>query len=97
MSIDNLMDQVDAVHYPQECLNSLNWSGLPRRSLKLKTGTPIVLLRNIKPPNLCNWARQVKFLRNNVIGVIVLTNPAIGQTVLIPRISMILQIFQSFN
>lgn len=49
-----------------------------------------MLLRNLKPPNLCNGTRlQVKFLRNNVIGAIVLTGPAVGQTVLIPRIPMI--------
>lgn len=31
----------------------------------------------------------MKFLRNNVIVAIVLTGPAVGQTVLIPRIPMI--------
>ena len=82
------MDQEDAVHQPQELLNFLNPSGFPTHSLK--TGTPIILLRNLKPPNLYNGTRlQVKFLRNNVIIAIVLTDPVVGQTVLIPRIPMI--------
>lgn len=72
------------------CARIYDVSRLPPHSLKLKTGTPIVLLRNLKPPNLCNGTRlQVKFLRNNVIGATVLTGPAVGQTVLIPRIPMI--------
>lgn len=57
ISIDNVMDQEDSVHYPQEFLNSLTPSGFPPHSLKLKTGTPIILLRNLKPPNLCNGTR----------------------------------------
>ena len=81
ISIDNVMDQEDAVNYPQEFLNSQNLSGLPTHSLK--TVTPIILLRNLKPPNLCNRTRlQVKFLRNNVIIAIDFTSPAVGQTVL---------------
>ena len=42
ISIDNVMDQEVVVHYPPEFLNSLNPSGLPPHSLKLKTGTPII-------------------------------------------------------
>lgn len=37
-TIDNVMDQEDMVHYPQEFLKSLNPSGLPLHSLKLKIG-----------------------------------------------------------
>ena len=63
LSIHNVMNQEDAIHYPQEFLNSFNPSGLPQHSLNLKTGTPIILLRNLRPPNLCNGTRlQEKFI-----------------------------------
>ena len=46
----------------EEFLNSLNPSDLPSLSLKLKTGTPIIFLRYLKPLNLCIKTRhQVKF------------------------------------
>ncbi|GBP51307.1 hypothetical protein EVAR_34093_1 [Eumeta japonica] len=54
---------------------------LPPHFLKLKTGTTIILLGNIKPPNLCNkTGLQVQFIRDKVIGAIVLTGQAVGQT-----------------
>lgn len=64
-SINNAMDQEDAVYYPQVFLNSFNPSGLPPHSLKLKIGTPIILLRNLKPPNLCNGTR----LKSNFFAI----------------------------
>jgi ATP-dependent DNA helicase PIF1 len=89
-SIDTVLDTEDVVHYPQEFLNSLNPSGLPSHTLNIKVGIPIILLRNLNPPNLCNGTRlQVKSLRKNVIECIILTGPAAGQLAHIPRIPMI--------
>ena len=53
-SIDTVLYQEDAVHYPTEFLNSLNPAGLPPHKLTLKNGIPIILLRNLRPPALCN-------------------------------------------
>ncbi|KAG5889059.1 hypothetical protein JTB14_020412 [Gonioctena quinquepunctata] len=78
------------VHYPQEFLNSLNISGLPPHDLMSRIGTPIKLLRNVSPPNMCNGSRlSIKYLGDNLIVATILTGPAAGQLAHTPRISMI--------
>ena len=89
-SIDTVLNSDDVVQYPQEFLNSLTPSGFPPHSLQLKVEAPIMLLRNLQPPNLCNGTRlQIKRLRNNVIEAIILTGPGKGELAFIPRIPMI--------
>jgi hypothetical protein len=59
LSADSVQTQNGAVNdyqpYPTEYLNSLTASGLPLSKLTLKTGCPIMLLRNLDPSKgLCN-------------------------------------------
>jgi hypothetical protein len=90
LSIDTVTSTDDAIHFPQEFLNSLFPSGFPPHKLKLKISAPITLLRNLQPPNLCNGTRlQIKSLRNNIIEAVILTGPAKGEIAFIPRIPMI--------
>lgn len=89
-SINTVIDQGSATVYPVEFLNSLSASGLPAHSIALKIGVPIMLLRNLSPPKLCNGTRlKVVSLQRNLIEAEILTGCGAGESVLIPRIPLI--------
>lgn len=89
-SVDTVTNQDDIVNYPTEFWNSFDLPGLPPHMLNLKIGAPIIMLRNINQPRLCNGTRlTVKRLMNNVIEATILNGKYSGEDVLIPRIPMI--------
>jgi len=65
--------------------------GIPNHCLKIQTGVPIMLLRNIYQANgLCNdTGLQVNELGKNVIGGTMITGKNIGHKIFIPRMDLI--------
>ncbi|XP_055910737.1 uncharacterized protein LOC129945100 [Eupeodes corollae] len=89
-SVDTIINEDEVVNYPTEFLNSLDLPGLPSHYLALKEGAPIIMLRNINQPRLCNGTRlSVKKLMANLIEATILSGKYRGENVLIPRIPMI--------
>ncbi|UYV81931.1 hypothetical protein LAZ67_21000181 [Cordylochernes scorpioides] len=89
-SVDSTIDAEDCVEYTTEFLNSLEPSGMPPHHLELRVGVPIILLRNIDAPRLCNGTRLcVKRLWPHVVEATILTGCFQNEEVFIPRIPLI--------
>ncbi|KAF7119671.1 hypothetical protein RHSIM_Rhsim13G0231700 [Rhododendron simsii] len=73
--------------HPPELLHSLNLPGLPNHCLKLKVGTPIILLRNVNLSlGLCNGTRLIVVkMGNQVIEAKVVTGSRAGEIVHLHR------------
>nr|KAJ0186885.1 hypothetical protein LSAT_V11C900499170 [Lactuca sativa] len=76
--------------YPIEYLNSLNVSGVPPHYLRLNTGCPVILLRNIDPSNgLCNGTRLIcRAFQQNIIDAEISVGQHAGKRVFLPRIPL---------
>ncbi|XP_027938803.1 ATP-dependent DNA helicase RRM3-like [Vigna unguiculata] len=84
-------DEVQSEWFTSEFLNDIKCSGIPNHKLKLKTGVPIMLLRNIdQAKGICNGTRlQVNHLGKNVISATVITGKNIGDKIFIPRMDLV--------
>ncbi|GBP62998.1 hypothetical protein EVAR_44051_1 [Eumeta japonica] len=79
ISINRVMEDEESTSYPVEFLESLSAPGLPAHKINLKVGVPIILLRNLSPPKLCNGTRlKVTNLQQNLIEAEILTGCGIG-------------------
>ncbi|GAU51758.1 hypothetical protein TSUD_415470, partial [Trifolium subterraneum] len=73
-----------------EFLGSLRCSGLPNHKIKLKIGTPIMLMRNLDPAErLCNGTRLILTkMESHVLEARIVSGKNIGNVRYIPRMSM---------
>lgn len=76
--------------YPSEYLRSLKTSGLPLGELRLKVGSPIILLRNLAPSQgLCNGTRAIiRRMTSRVLEVELIGGQKHGEVAFIPRITL---------
>ena len=88
--MDTVPDRTLAAQYPIEFLNSLEHPGVPPHRLQLKIGAPIISLRNLDPPRLCNGARlAIKQLLPHLVEATIMTGNFKGEAVFIPRIPIL--------
>ena len=88
-SADTLENSGDLLRITEEYLHTLMPNGFPKHVLRLKTGMPLMLLRNLDPrEGLCNGTKLIyvknwgnKLLECKIVGSL--------KTVLIPRITFI--------
>ncbi|XP_066373450.1 uncharacterized protein [Miscanthus floridulus] len=77
-------------YYTSEFLNTLTPNGLPPHVLKLKIGSPIILLRNINPAGgLSNGTRLVvRGFQRNTINAEIMVGDHAGKRIFLPRIPL---------
>lgn len=96
LSVDSVVDEAGAddgisgSNIPPEFLRTLDPSGLPPGDLKLKLGSPLILLRNLCPARgLCNGTRMILLrMSRRVLEVKLIGGEYDGQLALIPRITL---------
>ncbi|XP_061349668.1 uncharacterized protein LOC133294913 [Gastrolobium bilobum] len=95
LSSDNVLkqdanSQLEDNEFSPDILNTFSCSGLPEHKLTLKVNVPVMLLRNIdQSRGLCNGTRLlISRLGSHVVEATVLTGSNIGESVLIPRMTM---------
>ncbi|XP_061365624.1 uncharacterized protein LOC133308880 [Gastrolobium bilobum] len=95
LSSDSVLKQdgnseLEDVEFSPEILNTFSCFGLPDHKLTLKVNVSVMLLRNIdQSKGLCNGTRLlISRLGNHVVEATVLKGSNIGETVLIPRLTI---------
>ena len=84
-------DAEDELQIPIEYLNTLTAPGFPPHLLQLKTGMPVMLLRNLSPAEgLCNGSRLIirRVISGRLLQATIATGPLQGRQVFLPRVAL---------
>ncbi|XP_069162948.1 uncharacterized protein [Procambarus clarkii] len=85
-SVDTVEEVDEVVNDPTEFFKSLDLPGISPHILQYIFGVPIIMLRNINQPKLCNATRlAVKNKISDVVEATILTGAFKGEDVLIPH------------
>ena len=88
-SSDRAADPEMVEEFPPECFHHYDEASLPPHRLGLKVGMPIMLLRNIRPPVMCNGTRaRITRIVENVLEAEIIAGKSRGTSILIPRIPL---------
>lgn len=90
LSTDTAVSDNDDLTLPPEFMNSLECGSLCPHKLKLKVGSPIMMLRNLAPAQgVCNGTRLIckAFLLHTILAEVA-TGLYEGNIILIPRITL---------
>ena len=86
-SCDKLEDEDE---YQISTLNEMSPPSLPLHELELKVGSVVMIIRNLRPPKICNGTRIIlDVLKKNVIVGQILGGAYDGEQVIIPKIKLI--------
>ena len=89
-SLDSVLDESQAMHFPIEFFNSLEVSGFPLHSLSLKLAAPIIILYSLDPPRVTNGTRCIiTKLSANTIETRISHGRYAGHDIIIPCIPLI--------
>ncbi|XP_014783985.1 uncharacterized protein LOC106879068 [Octopus bimaculoides] len=87
--VDTVTDLDQVIQFPTEFLNFQDSPGLPPHELHLKVGCPVILLRNLNAPKLCNGTRLVvKQMMDYVVEAQIISRHGKNATVFIPKIPL---------
>lgn len=87
--VDKAADPADKQTFLPEFFHQIYEPFLPLHILRLKVGMPIILLRNLDPPKLCNGTRiQLKFIGWKVLERVIMGEKYEEQKALLPCIPL---------